>query len=80
MPAKSNPLFISIKDSARERAVSDWTIKDELRRGLLRARKDGRRTLIEYASHIERAESLPKAEFAPSKSRVLPLLMMVKLS
>lgn len=63
------PLFLSIGETARVLAVSDWQVKEALRRKRLRARKAGRRTIIEFQSVLELAESLPKAEFAPPRKR-----------
>jgi hypothetical protein len=50
-------------------AESVWTTKDKLRRGIYRAKKSGRRTLIEFASVKAAAEALPTATFAPPRRR-----------
>jgi len=63
------PIFVSVGDAARLLGISEWTVKQELRRGRLRARKAGRRTVVEYASVLALAESLPKAKFAPPRKR-----------
>ena len=65
----SDPIFVSIADAASALGVSVWQVKQELRGGRLRARKAGRRTVVEYASVLALAESLPKAEFAPPRKR-----------
>jgi hypothetical protein len=41
----------------------------KLRRGVYRAKKSGRRTLIYFASVKEHAETLPDAKFAPPRTR-----------
>ncbi len=64
------PLFIGIQDAAKLFGVSEWIVKnDYLRRGVLRARKAGRRTLIEYDSVKEFAAALPKAKFAAPRRK-----------
>jgi hypothetical protein len=63
------PAFVSIQDAATYMAESSWTIKNRLRLGQLRARKSGRRTLVEFASLKEFAEALPAAKFAPPRNR-----------
>jgi hypothetical protein len=59
------PLFVSIKEVAEMTGESTWTVKDLLRRGIYKARKAGRRTLVEFESVKQRADSLPIAQFAP---------------
>ena len=44
------PLFVSIAEAARFVGQSEWTIKQRLRTGIYRARKSGRRTLVEFES------------------------------
>jgi hypothetical protein len=61
------PAFLSIENAARYTSESTWTIEDLLRRGVLKAKKSGRRTLVEVASIKERAESLPIATFKPPR-------------
>lgn len=63
------PAFVSIHDAAIYMSESRWTIKNRLRLGQLRARKSGRRTLVEFASLKEFAEALPVATFAPARPR-----------
>jgi hypothetical protein len=66
---KPNPIFLSIDDAATALGLSPWSIKQELRRGTLCARKNGRRTVIEYSSVKELAASLPVARFAAPTRR-----------
>ena len=67
---KPDPIFVSIADAAIALGLSVWQIKQELRGGKLRARKAGRRTVLEYSSVLELAKSLPKAEYAaPTRRR-----------
>lgn len=61
--------FRSIDESAKILAVSAWTVKDLLRKGILRARKSGRRTLVECESISTYAASLPIATFTPPVKR-----------
>jgi excisionase family DNA binding protein len=60
---KSDPLFYSVDDAAHELAMSKWWVREMLRRGVLRARKAGRRTIIENDSFRAYAAALPAAEF-----------------
>lgn len=59
------PKFVTINDAARYTGESAWTIKNELRKGRLKAKKAGRRTLVEFATVKARAENLPDATFTP---------------
>jgi hypothetical protein len=63
------PAFLSIKAAAAFMAESQWSIKYRLRLGQLRARKSGRRTLVEFASLKEFIATLPVATFAPAPPR-----------
>jgi hypothetical protein len=63
------PAFVSIKFAAVYMAESQWTIKNRLRLGQIRARKSGRRTLIEFSSLKAMAQALPAASFAPVQPR-----------
>jgi hypothetical protein len=67
--AKTEPLFYSIDDTAHILAMSPWTVKDLLKRKVLRARKAGRRTLIEGPSVRDYAAALPAAKFLPPRRR-----------
>jgi hypothetical protein len=61
--------FEIIAESARQLAVSAWFIKDLLRKGKLRAKKVGRRTVVSVRSRRAYASSLPDAEYLPPKPR-----------
>ena len=63
------PLLISIKDAAKLVGLSEWSVEDLLRRGIYRAKKAGRRTLIEFASVKAHTAALPSAKFAPPRER-----------
>jgi hypothetical protein len=63
------PAFMSIRAVAAFMAESVWTTKQKLRSGIYRAKKSGRRTLIEFASVKAAAESLPVAKFAPVRRK-----------
>ena len=72
LPAQAQPFYVTISDAAYRLGVSEWSVKQLLRRGILRARKNGRRTSIEFDSLLKCAESLPPAKFAaPRRRRVL---------
>jgi len=60
------PAFLGILDTARFLGVSEWTVKQMLRRGFIKAKKAGRRTVVIHATTKAYAESLPNAKFAPS--------------
>ena len=63
------PAFVSIEDAANYTSESPWVIKDLLRRGILKAKKAGRRTIVEFAGVKARAANLPVAKFAPPRER-----------
>jgi hypothetical protein len=63
------PMYEPIAECARQLAISAWSVKDLLRQGKLRAKKHGRRTIVEVASRIEYVETLPDATFAPPRDR-----------
>jgi excisionase family DNA binding protein len=69
-PTEIEPAFVSIADAARYVGISEWSVKDLLRQGVLQARKSGRRTLIEFASVKQHAASLPAATFAAPARQV----------
>jgi excisionase family DNA binding protein len=62
---KSDVGYYSVDSAAAYTGESTWTIKNELRKGTLRAVKAGRRTLIVADSVHARAASLPPAKFLP---------------
>lgn len=66
-PAEPAVLFLSIRDAAITLALSQWAIKDLLRRGALHGRKAGRRTLVTAHSVRDYANSLPHATFLPAR-------------
>lgn len=68
-PAEPAVLFLSIRDAAVTLALSQWAIKDLLRRGVLTGRKAGRRTLVTAPSVRAYANSLPDAVFLPARSK-----------
>ncbi|WFU09096.1 hypothetical protein QA646_17780 [Rhizobium sp. CB3090] len=59
------PEYISVNDAAIYAAESEWTVRDKLRRGIYRAKKSGRRTLIKFATVKAHLDQLPDASFAP---------------
>ena len=59
----------SINETSKKTSESPWKVKDRLRRGEYRARKAGRRTIIEPASVREVWAKLPIAKFAPPRVR-----------
>jgi hypothetical protein len=63
------PLYISIASAAKLSDESPWAVKARLRTGVYRARKSGRRTLVELASVKAYLASLPVAKFRPLKQR-----------
>jgi hypothetical protein len=58
------PAFLSVEAVAHFTGESAWTVKNKLRQGFYRARKSGRRTLVEMASVREHLATLPEAKFA----------------
>jgi excisionase family DNA binding protein len=66
-----NPAYISIADAAIYTGESEWTVRDHIRQGHYRAKKSGRRVLVETASIDERLASLPDATYAPLHRRTL---------
>ncbi|WP_300680682.1 hypothetical protein [Nocardioides sp.] len=55
------PTWLSRKDAARDSAVSEWTIDEWLRAGLIRGKNEGRRVLVNTKSLHDHIESLPEA-------------------
>jgi len=55
----------SIRETAEALGCSDWTVKNLLRMGKLRAKKLGRRTIVLRASRLEYVASLPAATYLP---------------
>jgi hypothetical protein len=68
-PAALEPAYLSIAETAIYTAESEWTVKDKLRRGIYKAKKSGRRTLVEMTSIKAHLANLPDAVFAkPSRA------------
>jgi hypothetical protein len=65
----SDPMFEEIAESARQLAVSQWFVKDLLRKKKLKVKKAGRRTLADVQSRKDYANSLPDAKFLEPKPR-----------
>jgi hypothetical protein len=63
----TDPEFESIAESARQLALSEWSIKQLLRQKKLKAKKAGRRTIINVQSRKDYAAGLPDAEFLPPR-------------
>jgi hypothetical protein len=59
----------SIRKTSEKTSESPWKVKERLRAGQYRARKAGRRTIIEPASVREVWAKLPIATFAPPRVR-----------
>lgn len=55
----TEPLAVTIQEAKRLSGWSTWRIYDELKRSRITARKQGRRTLINYASIKARLADLP---------------------
>jgi hypothetical protein len=62
------PFAVTIAEAAKATGESEWTVKDRLRKNQYRARKAGKRTLVELSSIREHWEGLPRAKFAPAPS------------
>jgi hypothetical protein len=67
---KLQPRFLSIGETAEFLSISPWSVKDLLKRGVLKAKKSGRRTLVETESANAHADSLPAAKYLPPRRRV----------
>jgi hypothetical protein len=63
------PLGMSIAETAETTSESVWKVKQRLRAGEYRAKKAGRRTIVDYCSVKEVWANLPDAKFAPSRPR-----------
>ena len=66
--ASLEPAFAGIDAVASYTGESPWTVKHKLRLGMYRARKSGRRTLVEMASVKQHLAALPDAKFAPPRN------------
>jgi hypothetical protein len=67
--AAPEPGYVTIKGAADYSSESEWVIKQALRVGDLKAKKSGRRTLVDFSSVKRRAASLPDAKFMPPPPR-----------
>ena len=63
------PLAVSIEAAAITTGESDWTVKQRLRKGQYKAKKAGRRTLVDYQSVKDFWKTLPAAKFLPPTRR-----------
>jgi hypothetical protein len=63
------PAYLSIAEAAIYTAESPWTVKDKLRRGIYKAKKSGRRTLVDVASVKAHLADLPDAKFAKPRTK-----------
>jgi hypothetical protein len=66
------PFGLSVKDTAEATGESVWTVKQKLRAGTYKAKKSGRRTIVDYSSVKEAWQSLPDATFKPPTKRKKP--------
>jgi transposase len=62
-------LGASIREAAIHFGYSEWVVKDDLRAGRYKARKRGRKTIVDVPSALEYYEGLPAATFAPPVER-----------
>jgi hypothetical protein len=63
------PLGISVADVSAMTGESVWTVKMKLRRGIYKAKKSGRRTIVDYQSVKHAWETLPAAQFLAPRQR-----------
>jgi hypothetical protein len=59
----------SINEVADLTGESPWKVKEKLRNGTYKARKSGRRTIVELSSVHEAWKKLPVAKYAPPRTR-----------
>jgi hypothetical protein len=78
--ATSDPMFEEIAESARQLAVSKWFVKDLLRKKKLKAKKAGRRTIIDVQSRKDYADALPDAEFSPPRLRRRAAMLAIEIA
>jgi excisionase family DNA binding protein len=69
-PKEPVPIFVSIADAATMLTITPWTIRQLVARGQLRARKLGRRTVVEAKSLQTYAAALPPAKLARVRAAV----------
>jgi hypothetical protein len=68
MEDELKPKYGSIAAVAHYTGESQWAVKDKLRRKKYRAKKSGRRTLIDLSSVDEHLAALPEAKFATPRA------------
>ena len=55
------PITVSVADAAKFSGLSQWSIRDLIYKGILDARRHGRRVLVVYRSLVDYLESLEEA-------------------
>jgi hypothetical protein len=58
------PFLVTIKTAAHYTGESEWTVRQRIRKDIYRARKSGKRTLVEFPSVKEYVYGLPAAKLA----------------
>jgi hypothetical protein len=66
-----NSAYRGVDDVAAYSGESPWTVRDHIRQGHYRAKKSGRRVIVEMASVDEYIANLPDATYAPLRRRTL---------
>lgn len=61
------PEWLSVTDAAVYSGLSDWTVRDQIRRGVWLAKKHGKRVLVNRPSIDAAIAALPPAAYAPLK-------------
>jgi hypothetical protein len=55
------PVLVTIQAAARMIGNSQWTVRDKIKRGVLDAKKDGKRVLVTVTSIRRHVDGLPAA-------------------
>jgi hypothetical protein len=55
------PVLVTIQAAARMIGNSQWTVRDKIKRGILDAKKDGKRVLVTMQSIRAHVENMPTA-------------------
>jgi hypothetical protein len=63
------PAYRGIIDVSAYTGESTWTVRDHIRQGHYRAKKRGRRVLVEMTTVDAYISSLPDATYAPLRKR-----------